>query len=437
MRLREELAARGLELRRVSDPASLAPGSLRQCGLILLDHEAHPWGRVRPLFEAMEERPPLVVVGPAGARHSLLQAVGAGAWAYLLEPLDAEGVAQVALRAREVRRLGRELRWMRRMATPQPAPPLWGESQACQRFCARLREAARRPAHLLLAGEPGTERAQAARGFHALGSAEEGPFFHLDWRGQAPSVVRRELLERGPPGESPAELMEMGGTLFLDEMNLLPPPLQERIAERVREAPSPAFRVLIGYRGELGQIRRRKDLVPALGSLPAERVEVPPLRERRRDIPALASRVLEVLCEAMKGEKKRLSPGAARWLSSRPWPGNLEELTRVLARACALASGEVVDARHLEGPPAVVEGSRSSLEAILRERLSDVIHRQSPHRRGDLYEVTIESVERVLLQVVLRETGGNQVRAARLLGLNRNTLRRKVVQLGLAPKGRG
>jgi len=176
----------------------------------------------------------------------------------------------------------------------------------------------------------------------------------------------------------------------------------------------------------------REDLFYRLNVVP---IELPPLRERRDDIPALARHFLQQ-AGAEGLSRHRLSDAAAAELSALPWRGNVRELRNAMFRLALMAREEVIDADSLSAlqfgraSDSPGEGETPDLAAAIRDWLSA----NSPPP-GAVYDSALAAFERPLFIEVLRETGGNQLRAARLLGINRNTLRKRLTELAIEPDG--
>jgi two-component system nitrogen regulation response regulator GlnG len=162
---------------------------------------------------------------------------------------------------------------------------------------------------------------------------------------------------------------------------------------------------------------------------------LPPLRERREDIPLLIDHFAERFTHELNVGRKIISQEARQILESYEWPGKVREMEKVIKWGMVLAPGDTILAEHL--PPVVPESmglpapTTAAFENLLEDRIQEVVHKMGRPEKGDLHEVVIKLVEKPLLKCVMRQTSGNQVRAAKLLGINRNTLRRKLKELGL------
>jgi two-component system nitrogen regulation response regulator GlnG len=164
-------------------------------------------------------------------------------------------------------------------------------------------------------------------------------------------------------------------------------------------------------------------------------IHIPPLRERPEDVPVLAEHFVRRYAEELGLGARHLSPQALERLRGHPWPGNVRELENAIRRALVLSTAEVLSAEDfdfLEAAPEV-EPAGPALEAAVAEAAARALAEGEP---GDLHRRIFERVERPLLEAVLAHTGGNQIRAAALLGINRNTLRKRIGELGLEVRGR-
>jgi len=216
--------------------------------------------------------------------------------------------------------------------------------------------------------------------------------------------------------------------------------LQERTIERVggQESIRIDVRVLAATNRDLEVLmkdgRFREDLYYRLNVVT---VNLPTLRERRRDIPLLIEHLLAKYAGelAERGE----APDALDRLVGYDWPGNVRELENVIQRAMVMATSGIILPEHLPIGPVSAGASVSvdaPLEEVIERKLVECVRGLRDHASANLYDLMIGLVEKPLLRAVLRETAGNQVRAAQILGINRNTLRKKLVEHGIDPGGR-
>jgi two-component system nitrogen regulation response regulator GlnG len=244
------------------------------------------------------------------------------------------------------------------------------------------------------------------------------------------------------------ELAE-GGTLFLDEVADIPLDLQTKLLRvlqdheysRVggRETLKADVRILAATNQDLEKAvkekRFREDLYFRLKVIP---IYLPPLRDRRGDIPLLIGYFIDKINREMGLQISGVSPEAQRLLEGHSWPGNVRELENTLIRAAVLSSGPILFPKDftLQNKPAAptLEVDQLSLEEIIHHKLEDYFRRTEGVDVDNLYALVIERVERPLIELTLRKTKGNQIRAAQILGINRNTLRKKITDLRIELK---
>jgi len=369
---------------------------------------------------------PVVVITAFGSVDTAIAAIRAGAYDFLVKPVETDALDVALTRAVQHRALREELRRLRALVGEVDSETLIGES-ACMRSLRDLvAKVAASDATVLVSGETGSGKEVVARAIHAASPRASGPFVAVNCAAIPETLLESELFGhvRGSFTDARRDrtglfLQANGGTLFLDEIGDLPLPLQPKLlrvlVERsVRplgadhELPFDARVITATHRDLRAAVEEghfREDLFFRLEVLT---VEVPPLRARGADVLLLAQRSLERA--ARTGRRVvGLTPAAAERLLAYAWPGNVRELENAIERAVALASWEQI----------VVE----DLPARIREyRSSDVlVASQDPSEL-----VTLEEVERRYMLRVLDSVGGNKTLAARILGLDRRTLYRKL-----------
>jgi two-component system nitrogen regulation response regulator GlnG len=176
--------------------------------------------------------------------------------------------------------------------------------------------------------------------------------------------------------------------------------------------------------------RFREDLFFRLNVVP---IRVPPLHERKEDIPILTRHFIDKFVDEFSLPTKTLASDALELLQNHSWPGNVRELENVIKRSMVLTGGAVIKAKELKNilseNPAIFKTEsleELSLEEILRNKLTRFLEKFDRLEAMDLYETVLHMVERPLISLVLKKTGGNQIQAARVLGINRNTLRKMI-----------
>ncbi len=400
---------------------------------------------------------PIVIITAQNTMANAIEAMKRGAYDYLTKPFDVDEVRLLAQRVLEMHQQSADLARLKRDTRKrfELGVELIGKTVAMQEIFKTIGRVSQTDATVLIRGESGSGKELIARAIHAHSPRWSGSFIALNCAAVPRDLLESELFgyERGAftgATEQRAGVFEVasGGTLFLDEIGDMPIELQvkllrvlqEKELSRVgsREVIQVDLRLIAATNQDLEaairERRFREDLFFRLNVVP---ISVPPLRMRRDDIPDLVSYFLEKINRDMGTRITGISPEALSMLHQYPWPGNVRELENTLVRAAVLAPGPTLMPHDFvlvrrERPDARDGGT--SFEDVLRTKLRDYFRRARESVPSGLYEMIIESVERPLIELALEETGGNQVRAAVILGINRNTLRKKITQLKIDPR---
>ncbi|MSP76925.1 MAG: nitrogen regulation protein NR(I) [Rhodospirillaceae bacterium] len=405
-------------------------------------------------------RPDLRII-VMSAQSTLLTAVRAterGAFEYLPKPFDLNELISVVNRALSAPASATQ----RATQIPEESErlPLIGRSPAMQEIYRALARLMSTDLTVMVTGESGTGKELVARALHDYGKRRKGPFVALNMAAIPRELIESELFghERGAftgavQRSSGKFEQASGGTLFLDEIGDMPPEAQTRLLRVLQEGeymtvggrtPIKAnVRIVAATHRDLRRLIQqglfREDLFYRLNVVP---IRLPPLRERLDDIPELANHFLRAA--ATDGlPTKVLSPDAMTRLRQHRWPGNVRELENLVRRLSALYSEEVIgletieteladviSAPSLDGGGAVASADDGNLGDAVDRHLQSLFAEHGDRLPPDgLYDRVISEVERPLLSLALGATRGNQLRAARLLGLNRNTLRKKIKDL--------
>ncbi|MFO1080802.1 MAG: nitrogen regulation protein NR(I) [Reyranellaceae bacterium] len=405
-------------------------------------------------------RPDLRII-VMSAQSTLLTAVRAterGAFEYLPKPFDLNELISVVNRALSAPATSSA----RAAQVPEEGErlPLIGRSPAMQEIYRALARLMSTDLTVMVTGESGAGKELVARALHDYGKRRKGPFVALNMAAIPRELIESELFghERGAftgAVQRSAGKFEQaaGGTLFLDEIGDMPPEAQTRLLRVLQEGeyttvggrtPIKAnVRIVAATHRDLRRLIQqglfREDLFYRLNVVP---IRLPPLRERVDDIPELANHYLR-LATADGLPAKVLSPEAMARLKQHRWPGNVRELVNLVRRLSALYSEEVIGVEIIEAEladaVAPMDPAPQAGETVAADlSLGDAVDRHLQalfEAHGDrlppdgLYDRVISEVERPLLALALGATRGNQLRAARLLGLNRNTLRKKIKDL--------
>jgi two-component system nitrogen regulation response regulator GlnG len=334
--------------------------------------------------------------------------------------------------------------------------PLIGRSPAMQEIYRTVARLTTADLTVMINGESGTGKELVARALHDYGRRRGGAFVAINMAAIPRELIESELFghERGAftgaTNRNQGRFEQAnGGTLFLDEIGDMPPEAQTRLLRVLQEGEFTTVggrqpiranvRIIAATHRDLrNSIRQglfREDLFYRLNVVP---IRLPPLRERAEDIPLLARHFLDKARESGL-QAKILDQGATDALRAHRWPGNVRELENLMRRLAALYPQETITSEviTLELAESVVP-FEAEPHAAAPEPLSNAVERHirqflAAHRDGlapsDIYDRVLAEVERPLIQMTLAATRGNQIKAAAMLGLNRNTLRKKIRDL--------
>jgi two-component system nitrogen regulation response regulator GlnG len=338
-----------------------------------------------------------------------------------------------------------------------PGLPLVGRSQAMQTVYRMITRVLRNDLTVLILGESGTGKELVAEAIHQLGKRSAGPFIAVNTAAIPGDLIESELFGHEKGAFTGAVTRRIGkfeqargGTLFLDEIGDMPLEAQTRL---LRALQSGRIRRVGGTEEIMLDCRivaaTNRDLVPMIAAgtfredlyyrLAVVPISLPPLRERSDDIEALARHFL-VRAAGEGLPRRQLTAAGAALLARQPWRGNVRELRNFVYRLALLARDEVIDAAAIEpllaqdhAQPQPQPGLTAPLLAgDFAEALSSWLAEEQPGD-GELYSAALAAFERPLFLHALAVTGGNQLRAARLLGINRNTLRKRLSELAIDP----
>jgi two-component system, NtrC family, nitrogen regulation response regulator GlnG len=399
------------------------------------------------LPQIRKDRPklPIIVMSAQNTLLTAVNAADAGAYEYVSKPFDLDAVTAAAKRALS-RPVDSEASKAQARAMKDERLPLIGRSAPMQDVYRTIARLVGADLTVLILGESGAGKELVARALHDLGRRRDGRFVVINLAAVPRERVETELFGRGE-GDLGKLVEADGGTLFLDEIGDMPLDAQSRLL-RVIDGAEPAINPKTGrppnvrliaatnrdLRGLIRQGLFREDLFFRLNVAP---VRLPPLRDRTEDIPDLARSFL--LRAGREGlPSKTIDQSALERLKAHSWPGNVRELENLIRRICALYAEEQITARIIErelqeqAPVAAGEEGPVTLSTLIERHLASYFADQPDGvPPPGLYDRILEEVERPLIRLTLAATRGNQVRAADILGLNRNTLRKKIVDLGV------
>jgi two-component system, NtrC family, nitrogen regulation response regulator GlnG len=392
---------------------------------------------------------PVIILSAQNTLDTAVRASDTGAFEYFPKPFDLDELVRTVRQAvgsgtaaasEEDAQIGQGL-------------PLVGRSAPMQAVYRMITRVLRNDLTVLVLGESGTGKELVAEAIHQLGHRRDGPFVAVNTAAIPAELIESELFghEKGAFTGAVARHagkfeQAAGGTLFLDEIGDMPIEAQTRLLRALqsgsirrvggREEVQVDVRIVAATNRDLAPLiaagRFREDLFYRLNVVP---IALPPLRERADDVEALARHFL-VQATAEGLPRRQLGPDAAALLARQTWRGNVRELRNAMYRIALLAREDVIDAEALA--PILDQRSGAGEEAGdpaggldgAVERWLDAMQPAS----GTVYDAALAAFERPLFMAVLRQTGGNQLRAAKMLGINRNTLRKRLQDLALDPE---
>jgi two-component system nitrogen regulation response regulator GlnG len=395
----------------------------------------------------------VVIITAQNSFENAVEAMKRGALDYLVKPFGMEEVKALAAKVVRTRELEREVKELRREVGRRavPAERLVGKSAAILEVFKTIGRVAPRDVPVLVTGESGTGKELVARAIHAASSRADKPFVAVNT-----AAIPRELLESelfghergaftGAVTSRAGRFREAaGGTLFLDEIGDMSGDLQAKLLRVLQDHQvTPVgssvthvvdVRIVTATHRDLDAAVRtgafREDLLYRLRVVP---MHLPPLRERREDVRVLVEHFVSRYSQELAGGPRSLSDGAIELLRRHSWPGNVRELENAVKRALVLGSSALLtpeDFAFVSEPE--VPRNAATLTDLVRSEAEAALDGEA----GLIYHRMIERVERPLIEAALARTDGNQIRAAALLGINRNTLRKKIVDLAIALPGR-
>ncbi len=407
--------------------------------------------------EILASRPdlPVIVLSAQNTLATAVRATEQGAFEYLPKPFDLGELTRAV--AAGLEQSGRSY-----AADEAPVGedlPLIGRSAPMQEVYRTIARVVGNDLTVLVLGESGTGKELVARAIHDLGPRSVRPFVAINMAAIPRELIESELFghERGAFTGAQARTagrfeQAQGGTLFLDEIGDMPMEAQTRLLRVLQSGEFTTVggprairvdvRIIAATHKNLPQLiddgRFREDLYYRLAVVP---ITLPPLRERPDDIPELARHFLDRA--AIGGlPRKGLDQDAATRLSAHDWPGNVRELENLMRRLAALSREDVITAavigqqlgadRRPSSPMPVTEPEEGGLAQSVEHHLARYFAAFDSELPPDgLHDRVLAEIERPLLTLTLAACRGNQIRAARLLGINRNTLRKKLLEYGI------
>ncbi|OEU73983.1 MAG: two-component system response regulator [Desulfuromonadales bacterium C00003068] len=408
------------------------------------------------LDEVLSVHPSLFVImmTAESSMQNAVEAMKRGAYDYITKPFDLDALEAIILKAQK-NSISNGL--------TSPAPPqkptnsssersIIGNSHPMQEVYKLLGKVSTSDITVLITGESGTGKELIARAVHHNSKRTSMPFIALNCAAIPHELLESELFgfEKGSfTGANERKIGKFeqanGGTIFLDEIGDMPLDLQTKLLRVLQEKeitrtggnqPIPINVRIVAATNKIlekcvADKSFREDLYYRLNVLP---LELPPLRDRTEDISLLVDFFIQKANSEFNSEISHCSDKAMEILVNHRWPGNIRELENTIQRACLLSQGNTLrasDFPHLEQNNDKETSEDCALEALIENKLRSSLAQRDIVEINDLYEMVLHQMERPLIQIILDKTRGNQVRAAEVLGINRNTLRKKIQLLGI------
>ncbi|MBI3832406.1 MAG: sigma-54-dependent Fis family transcriptional regulator [Planctomycetes bacterium] len=407
-----------------------------------------------PKFKEALPDMPVLVMTAHGTMETAIEAIRRGAYNYLTKPLHNEDALQQIRNALKTTSLSREVAQLRKeLDGAWSLESLVGKSPAMQEVYKKIGAVAGADSSVLITGESGTGKELVARAIHVYSGRAKKPFIAVNCASMPEPLLESELYGHVKGAFTGAHRDKAGkaevadeGTLFLDEIGEMPQSIQAKLLrfieqkrfERVGSTESIEVDVRIlaatnrDIAGRIKQGQFREDLYYRLNVVS---IELPPLRARKDDLPLLVARFLS-LAPGATGKPPEVGQETMKLMLRYDWPGNVRELKNAIEHAVLLARGAPIQPEHLPGH--ILQALRGegpqrgeSLEDLLRQKTHRALDTAELKEEGNAFNEIIADAEKIVLETTLKRVGGNQVKASKLLGIHRTTLRKKIEEYGL------
>ena len=408
---------------------------------------------ILPQIVEYRENLPVIVVSAKNNLQTAISATKQGAYEYLPKPFDLDELQKLIKKALESKQ---NLKNKTKIRNESEKQLIVGRSPAMQDLYKSIARLSQNDLTVMIYGESGTGKELVAKALHKYSTRSEKPFIALNMAAIPNDLIESELFghEKGSftgahqKSDGKFKLAEKG-TLFLDEIGDMPIDAQTRLLRVLQEGEFTPIggkekiqadtRIIAATHKNLSNLIEkgefREDLFYRLNVVP---ISIPPLRERKEDIPELVNHFLDK-AKDLQLEPKKFTNESFQILEKYQWPGNVRELENFILKLCALYTDENImnddlaeEILNLQKLDQQMLDSDNQFSKILENYLSRNINKINKEYQGDVYNYFVTELEKVLLLEVLKNKNGNQLKAAELLGLNRNTLRKKITELNIS-----
>ena len=408
---------------------------------------------ILPQIVEYRENLPVIVVSAKNNLQTAISATKQGAYEYLPKPFDLDELQKLIKKALESKQ---NLKNKTKIRNESEKQLIVGRSPAMQDLYKSIARLSQNDLTVMIYGESGTGKELVAKALHKYSTRSEKPFIALNMAAIPNDLIESELFghEKGSftgahqKSDGKFKLAEKG-TLFLDEIGDMPIDAQTRLLRVLQEGEFTPIggkekiqadtRIIAATHKNLSNLIEkgefREDLFYRLNVVP---ISIPPLRERKEDIPELINHFLDK-AKDLQLEPKKFTTESFQILEKYQWPGNVRELENFILKLCALYTDENImnddlaeEILNLQKLDQQMLDTENQFSKILENYLSRNIDKINKEYQGDVYNYFVTELEKVLLLEVLKNKNGNQLKAAELLGLNRNTLRKKITELNIS-----
>ncbi|MGD0887351.1 MAG: sigma-54 dependent transcriptional regulator [Thermodesulfovibrionales bacterium] len=382
----------------------------------------------------------VIMMTAHGKMQSTIEAMKEGAYDYIEKPFDIEELKIIVEKAFKDVAMREELNTLRSVTAEAEEPMIVGKSEKMFKVFKDIGRVASKDITVLITGESGSGKELVAKAIHFNSNRRTGPFVAINSASLPKDLLEAELFGWDKGAFTGAKDKHTGkiestnaGSLFLDEISELDMNLQAKLLRFMQDrkfSPLGSNRVVEANVRIIGATNRNLRDAVSKGTFRDDlyyrfnvvQIKLPSLRERREDIPLLAKHFLKEAERKLATGKKELSKEARELMLKHDWPGNVRELENAIKRACVLSNGAIIEKRDLF----LEDAGPCTIKEFLEEKLKRYLKDMAKLEHSNLYETVVSEVEKAIITIVLDETDGNQLKTARILGINRNTLRAKI-----------
>jgi two-component system nitrogen regulation response regulator GlnG len=407
---------------------------------------------ILPQIIELRDNLPVIVISAKNNLQTAISATKQGAYEYLPKPFDLEELLSLVVNAIESRNVKREKVKSYQSGDKQL---IIGRSPAMQDLYKSIARLSQNDLTVMIYGESGTGKELVAKALHQYGPRSDQPFIALNMAAIPSELIESELFGHEKGSFTGAHQKTDGkfkqaekGTLFLDEIGDMPIEAQTRLLRVLQEGEFTSIggkekiktdtRIIAATHKNLPLLIEkgifREDLYYRLNVVP---ISIPSLRERKEDLVELVNHFLNK-AESLKLSPKKIDPKGYKIIESYSWPGNVRELENFIYKLSALYTEDLLDTKILKKEIKILKDMDKKISdtakgflSLISNYFSKNISKISEDHSGEIYNHYINEVEKALLVEILKSKNGNQLRASEILGLNRNTLRKKITELNI------